>query len=601
MASLSAAGAHSGSASSAHHHSGTSSSSSHYNASSSSASLPAPPALDTAARNAAIEQFARRSLNVPLYITSPATLRERSLVLKPAIGPSATSSSSSSSVGSNSAPGVVTTAASSLASIPAFGILALSWSPDGRRLASCGNSSSSHSATGAPPPPASALSASAAAAAANAAAAEERSTIRIWTPEYSTDTRSTIELRGHADYVEQVAYSPVSVDTLASISADRTLKLWDTRSAGSSGAASAAANTGIKAPGSSTARSANKASLSISMHGRPLNLRFHPSGNYIAIGDRSEDITLYDVRMGRDIGYIVRDPPCLLNRFTWSASGDLFFLTCGNGDIRIYDSRSLAAHSDSGAELAKRTDGKHTVLDWSVDHTISGAHTAIAHNVQLDPLGRFILSSGNDACVNLFSTASPYSATAFASMHYGSSGLLDDDDDDAAAPRHPGGAVANGLPSSTTASSSPQRAFLPPDFTLVHSFTEFESSANAIGFSADGEMWAAGGDQGWVEVASTAAPHSSLLRLAYPLGSVKALAFNPAGSHPGRAHVLAYGGEENADAIRSFAMAGSGAGGGGASGSSGTDQVGPTMSQLGAARGAGAGGTIRIVGLRAQS
>lgn len=44
--------------------------------------------------------------------------------------------------------------------------------------------------------------------------------------------------------------------------------------------------------------------------------------------------------------------------------------------------------------------------------------------------------------------------------------------------------------------------FLPPDFTLVNSFTEFDSPAQAVGFSADGEMWAAGGDQGWVEVVS---------------------------------------------------------------------------------------------------
>ncbi|CAD6892146.1 unnamed protein product [Tilletia caries] len=536
----------------------------------SNAGLPAPPSIDLAAKQAAIETFARRGLTLPAFITNSTTLRERSLILRPALGPSAAAGNH----GSASAGGAAN------ATTSAFSVLSLSWSPDGCRLASCGNTTVSPH--GPAPPPTAALSASASAA--NAAAAAERSLIRIWTPEFSTDARSTLELRGHTDYIEQVAFSPVSVDLLASTGFERTVKVWDTRTTGSSGTAD----------GKGSSRPASKHVLSIPTRNRNLNMKYHPSGNYIAIGDRMDDVTLLDIRTGKELGYISKDAPYQINRFTWSASGDLFFLTCGNGEIKILDSRSLnTLSSDSSAELPRRREGGD-VLDWPLLHTIA-AHHNIAHNVQLDPLGRFILSSGADACVNLFTTASPYSATAFASMRYDD----DSDDDD----RHPYNSTddnhqTNGHVFSSSSASLRTRAFLPPDYTLSHSFTEFESPAHAVDFSADGEMWAAGGDQGWVEVASTAAPHASLLRLPYPLGTIKSIAFNPAASHPGRAHILAYAGEENPEALRSFAMGGGdGSGSGAGSGATG----GPTMLAMGNARGAGAGGTIRIVGLKPQS
>ncbi|KAE8229775.1 hypothetical protein CF326_g5247 [Tilletia indica] len=562
---------------------------------SNNAVLPSPPSLDLAAKQSAIETFARRGLNLPAYISSSIALRERSLILRPAIGPSAAGGSAPGNHGSGSAGGGggggggngggAPLSGAANATTPSLNVLSLAWSPDGRKLASCGSRSvSPHGPT---PSPTAALSASAVNA--NAAAAAERMLIRIWTPEYSTDPRSTIELRGHTDHIEQVAFSPVSVDLLASTGYDRTVKVWDTRTTGNSGSTNASAGT----DGKGGSRPASKHVLSIPTSNRNLNMKYHPSGNYIAVGDRMDDVTLFDIRTGKELGYISKDAPFQINRFTWSASGDLFFLTCGTGEIRILDSRSLnTLNASDKTELPRKREGGD-VLDWPLLHTIA-AHHSIAHNVQVDPLGRAILSSGQDACVNLFTTASPYSATAFASMR-----TDDDSDDDHHYPGmdDPDQHTTNGH-TSFSSSSLRQRAFLPPDYTLMHSFTEFETPAHAVGFSADGEMWAAGGDQGWVEVASTAAPHASLIRLPYPLGSIKSIAFNPAGSHPGRAHVLAYAGEENTDAVRSFAAGG---GDGSGSGGAGSGAAGPTMSALGTARGIGAGGTIRIVGLKGQS
>ncbi|KAK0526420.1 hypothetical protein OC835_005294 [Tilletia horrida] len=572
------------------------------------AALPSPPNLDAAAKQAAIDTFARRGLTLPGYIDNSHTLRDRTLVLRPAHGPSAGGGSGAAHASVAAGHGAAVTASAS-ATHPGVGILSLSWSADGRRLASCG--STTFSPAGPPPPP---TAQSASTAAAIAAATEEKSIIRIWTPEFSTDARSTVELRDHSGHIEQVTFSPVNLDLLASTGYDKTVKMWDTRSTGSAGGIGSA---DVRTTGASNgSRPSSKPSLSIPTRSRNLNMQFHPSGNYVAVGDRMDDVTLYDIRAGRELGYISKDSPFQINRFTWSASGDLFFLTCGNGEIRILDSRSLSTHSagDSGSALPKKTQGGD-VLDWPLLHTIA-AHLSIAHNVQLDPLGRALISSGQDACVNLFSTASPYSATAFASMRY-------DDYEDAHQP-HTAYYSSSSFSSASTSrpaqvngshanhpgliSPPTKRAFLSPDYTLMHSFTEFETPAHAVGFSADGELWAAGGEQGWVEVASTAAPHASLLRLPYPLGSIKAIAFNPAASHPGRAHVLAYAGDENGEAVRSYAAGGSGGGGGGGGsgggsggGGGGDTSVGPSMAALGSARGLGAGGTIRIVGLKGPS
>lgn len=75
-------------------------------------------------------------------------------------------------------------------------VLTTSWSCDGRRLASGGG--------------------------------KNDRAIRIYAPE-RTDYKSSVELKAHADQVNQVCWDPSHPERLASTSYDKTTKLWDIR------------------------------------------------------------------------------------------------------------------------------------------------------------------------------------------------------------------------------------------------------------------------------------------------------------------------------------------------------------------------------------
>lgn len=54
-------------------------------------------------------------------------------------------------------------------------------------------------------------------------------TVRIWNPD-KPDIRHSSELRGHSASVDQIAWDPSHAERLGSVSADRSVRLWDTRS-----------------------------------------------------------------------------------------------------------------------------------------------------------------------------------------------------------------------------------------------------------------------------------------------------------------------------------------------------------------------------------
>ncbi|CDW96962.1 hypothetical protein, partial [Sporisorium scitamineum] len=115
----------------------------------------------------------------------------------------------------------------------------LGWSIDGRKLATCG---------------------------------ADRS-IRIWVPERSIDHRASTELRGHTESVDQLVWHPLQPEVLASASADKTVRVWDVRSKPS--------DTAITTPGAN------------------INIAYHPTGNYIAVGDKTDTVSIIDTRQNR--------------------------------------------------------------------------------------------------------------------------------------------------------------------------------------------------------------------------------------------------------------------------------------------------------------
>ncbi|MCO5585511.1 hypothetical protein L7F22_039444 [Adiantum nelumboides] len=236
-------------------------------------------------------------------------------------------------------------------------VRSLGWSIDGRRLAS---------------------------------SASDRS-IRIWTPEVSIDARSTSELRGHTDGVEQITWHPLQPDQLASASGDKTVKFWDVRS-------SKETNT-IRTPGTN------------------INIAYHPQGTYIAIGDRDDTISLIDVRTGKSLGLIrsMGSAPDLdslsakwingereeINEFSWTPDGRMFVMGAGSGKVRVLDARSLDLHMADAPEKPESKPTPGPALHWPLEHTIAG-HTATVFCIRMDPLGRYLATSSGDGTTALW-------------------------------------------------------------------------------------------------------------------------------------------------------------------------------------------------------
>ena len=108
-------------------------------------------------------------------------------------------------------------------------------------------------------------------------------TVRVWTPERSLDVRSSIELKGHTESVETLAWDPTHPERLATASTDKSVRLYDIRS------------------GSSI--------MTTTTPGANINLSFHPKGQLLAVGDRNDILSLIDIRAGGKILGTIRPTP----------------------------------------------------------------------------------------------------------------------------------------------------------------------------------------------------------------------------------------------------------------------------------------------------
>lgn len=223
--------------------------------------------------------------------------------------------------------------------------------------------------------------------------------VRVWTPERSLDVRSSIELKGHTETVEALAWDPTHPERLATASTDKTVRLWDIRS--------------------------GSAAITTHTPGANINLSFHPKGHLLAVGNREDVLSLIDIRAGGKILATIKPSPPTsreeINEFAWNNSGSLFFATTGTGYVRVQDARhsnrvdppKVASESASAqvapseaeqqlttaqesAPAANGTDTStsdphriNTTIPWNPVHTLV-AHTATIFCCQVDPLGRSV-------------------------------------------------------------------------------------------------------------------------------------------------------------------------------------------------------------------
>lgn len=306
--------------------------------------------------------------------------------------------------------------------------------------------------------------------------------VRVWTPERSLAERSSIELKGHTDTVDALAWDPTHPERIATASSDKTVRLWDIRS--------------------------QTATMTTQTPGANINLTFHPKGHLIVVGNREDVLSLIDVRAGGKIlGTVKPSPPNSneeINEMTWNNSGSIFAASTGTGYVRILDARShndveapkVASESASakaiqpavrGEAAGSQTNGTEAsaqtsseTIPWNSVHTVV-AHTATIFCTQFDPLGRYLATASADSTVACWTVPEFHS-------HWMSGKDLN----------------------------------YPP---------------RSLGFSHDGEFLAAGGEDPFVWIGSVV-DGSTVHKIPTQSMTINALAWNPA------KYLLAYAGEE---------------------------------------------------------
>mmetsp|Transcript_65770 Transcript_65770/g.208170 ORF Transcript_65770/g.208170 Transcript_65770/m.208170 type:complete len:315 (+) Transcript_65770:130-1074(+) len=216
--------------------------------------------------------------------------------------------------------------------------------------------------------------------------------VRIWNVEDTKkiSDRSELELKGHGDAVDVLAWDPKSSDRLATSGGDRSVRLWDIRA-------------GKCAQVIETSGDAN------------INIAWSPDGQLLAVGNRDDVVSFIDVRQHRVVkttkfGYEV-------NELAWK--GKHVYLATGAGTLEVvmYPSmervRSVSAHTSGVYSIAFDAQGKHFALgsadslaslwdrhDFVCLKTFSSMEWPI-RSVSFSNCGAFLASAGQEERVDI--------------------------------------------------------------------------------------------------------------------------------------------------------------------------------------------------------
>jgi THO complex subunit 3 len=159
----------------------------------------------------------------------------------------------------------------------------------------------------------------------------------------------------------ELTWDPTHPDLLASASSDKSVRMWDGRS--------------------------GKCAANIPTKGENINIAWSPDGNVIAVGDKSDQVSFIDKRTHTLLGAPWAHKPTEVNEIAWNNSGNLFFLTTGNGTVEVFD----YAGGGPAPPYEKL---------WSLT-----AHTQNCYCLEFDPKDKYFAVGSADALISLWDLA----------------------------------------------------------------------------------------------------------------------------------------------------------------------------------------------------
>ncbi|PWN54059.1 WD40 repeat-like protein [Violaceomyces palustris] len=223
-----------------------------------------------------------------------------------------------------------------------------------------------------------------------------------------------------------------------------------------------------------------KAIHTVNTPGSNINIAFHPKGGYVAVGDKVDNVSIIDTSKGQIVqtlkdGNVDKEE---INEICWSPDGSLFLLTTGAGTVHIHDAMQEAGGVYREVMKSENDAAPPANSKWERLHTIV-AHTANVFCIEFDPLSRFVATASSDSMVGLWDTQEWMSVRMSGALNF---------------------------------------------------------PARSLSFSHDGEFLAAGGEDNWIDISSTATGNT-VHKLSIP-GMINTLSWHPSKT------MLAYAGDE---------------------------------------------------------